>query len=163
MTSLFCCSNIEPFRPQSLSHEPKFQVFMKWAAFPGASSLEDRVGDEDVFSLNEPLYAVQLVRQVNYGPLESKRYFIVVKENDEPFLEVSERELIKANFQKLNSWVLPLASKMELLAAKTEPRYKNFKCTEHNKFFEVNLYQKDPINTHHWRANLARPASEIDL
>jgi hypothetical protein len=136
---------------------------MEWAAFPGSSTVKDRNGDEDVFSLNEPLYAVQLVRQVNYGALESKRYFIVVKEKDEPFLEVSERELIEANFQKLNSWVLPSASRLKPLEADIDLRYKNFKCTEHNKFFEVNLYQRDPVNTHHWRANLARPASEIDL
>ena len=42
-------------------------------------------------------------------------------------------------------------------------RYKNFKCTSHNKFFELNLYQKDPVNRHHWRANVARPAADIDL
>jgi hypothetical protein len=42
-------------------------------------------------------------------------------------------------------------------------RYKNFKCTSHNKFFELNLYQKDPVNRHHWRANIARPAADIDL
>jgi hypothetical protein len=42
-------------------------------------------------------------------------------------------------------------------------RYKNFKCTAHNKFFELNLYQKDPVNLHHWRADIARPADEIDL
>ncbi|KAF7887650.1 hypothetical protein EAF00_009944 [Botryotinia globosa] len=39
----------------------------------------------------------------------------------------------------------------------------NFKCTSHNKFFEVNMYQKDPMNVHHWRANIARPAGDIDL
>jgi hypothetical protein len=42
-------------------------------------------------------------------------------------------------------------------------RYKNFKCTLHNKFFELNLYQRDPVNRHHWRANIARPAADIDL
>ena len=42
-------------------------------------------------------------------------------------------------------------------------RYKNFTCTSHNKFFELNLYQKDPVNRHHWRANIARPAADIDL
>jgi hypothetical protein len=42
-------------------------------------------------------------------------------------------------------------------------RYKNFKCASHNKFFELNLYQKDPVNRHHWRANIARPAADIDL
>jgi hypothetical protein len=33
----------------------------------------------------------------------------------------------------------------------------------HNKFFELNLYQKDPVNKHHWRANIARPSADIDL
>ena len=42
-------------------------------------------------------------------------------------------------------------------------RFKNFKCDSHNKFFEVNVYKKDPVNTHHWRANVARPAGDIDL
>lgn len=42
-------------------------------------------------------------------------------------------------------------------------RYKNFRCARHNKFFEVNLYQRNPIVKHHWRANLARPAQNIDL
>jgi hypothetical protein len=41
--------------------------------------------------------------------------------------------------------------------------FKNYKCAIHNKFFEVNVYQKDPVNAHHWRANIARPATEIDL
>jgi hypothetical protein len=42
-------------------------------------------------------------------------------------------------------------------------RHKNFRCFVHNKFFEVNLYQKDPVNKHHWRATIARPAKEIDI
>lgn len=33
----------------------------------------------------------------------------------------------------------------------------------HNRFFEVNLYQKNPTNAHHWRSNLARPSRDIDL
>ena len=42
-------------------------------------------------------------------------------------------------------------------------RYQNFRCSVHDKFFELNIYQKDPVNAHHWRHNLARPGSEIDL
>lgn len=42
-------------------------------------------------------------------------------------------------------------------------RYKNFRCEHHDKFFEVNLYQNNPINSHHWRVNLARPSRDIDL
>ncbi|KAI7758836.1 hypothetical protein LZL87_013819 [Fusarium oxysporum] len=33
----------------------------------------------------------------------------------------------------------------------------------HNRFFEVNLYQKSAINTHHWRATLSRPSRDIGL
>jgi hypothetical protein len=42
-------------------------------------------------------------------------------------------------------------------------RFKNYRCVAHDRFFEVNVYQKDPVNAHHWRANIARPGSEIDL
>ncbi|KAK8088429.1 MFS multidrug transporter [Apiospora hydei] len=91
-----------------------------------------------------PPFAIQLVRQVNYGSLESKRYFAPTSASPSEFVEVAEDDLIQANFQKLNS-------------------YKNYKCGTHDRFFEVNIYQKDPINKHHWRANLARPASSIDL
>ncbi|KAI1497552.1 hypothetical protein F5X99DRAFT_396436 [Biscogniauxia marginata] len=141
MSALFCCDEIKPFRPQHLSHEPKFRTFMDWAAYPKEAS-----PSEDTTGLNElkSPFVIQLVRQVNYGPLESKRYFANVKDQDEDFVEVSEDDLIQANFQKLNS-------------------FKNYRCEGHNKFFEVNVYQKDPVNKHHWRANLARPASSIDL
>ncbi|KAJ9144229.1 hypothetical protein NKR23_g6238 [Pleurostoma richardsiae] len=97
-----------------------------------------------LFCYFNPPFAVQLVRQVNYGPLESKRYFIPTEGEENEFVEVVEDELIRANFQKLNS-------------------YKNYKCEVDNKFFEVNIYQKDPVNKHHWRVNLARPSGSIDL
>lgn len=51
----------------------------------------------------KPDFAVQLVRQVNYGPLESKRYFVPNGSNDGGFIEISEDDLIQANFQKLNA------------------------------------------------------------
>ncbi|KAF1962986.1 hypothetical protein CC80DRAFT_530864 [Byssothecium circinans] len=148
MSVLFCCEAIQPFRPKRLTHEEKFSSFTRWANFPKASSTATTGGENDQVSLDlaelKPPYAVQLVRQINYGPLESKRYFIPVEGKDEAFVEVSEEDLVNANFQKLNS-------------------YKNFRCEAHNRFFELNLYQKDPVNLHHWRANLARPADSIDL
>lgn len=79
---------------------------MTWAAFPKDTSLdEDNTNKPDLIN-NPPRYAVQLVRQVNYGPLESKRYF-VPGDGDE-FVEVSESSLVQANFQKLNSYVDPV-------------------------------------------------------
>ncbi|KAI1410703.1 hypothetical protein F5Y13DRAFT_70979 [Hypoxylon sp. FL1857] len=155
MSSLFCCSSITPYRPQALLHERRFVSFMNWPAYPRESSpatKDDEGNAKDEGSTSKktnlidlkPDYVVQLVRQVNYGPLESKRFFAAVNGQSEAFIEVTEDDLIDANFQKLNS-------------------YKNFRCDAHNKFFEINLYQKDPINKHHWRYNAARPASSIDL
>ncbi|KAI1491210.1 hypothetical protein F5X96DRAFT_668928 [Biscogniauxia mediterranea] len=141
MSVLFCCDSIKPYRPQYISHEGKFTTFMKWASYPKeVPPREDKVSLDE---LKTP-FVIQLVRQVNYGSLESRRYFARVEDQDEDFVEVDEDALIQANFQKLNA-------------------YKNFKCESHNKFFEVNVYQKDPLNKHHWRINVARPGSTIDL
>ncbi|KAJ6151672.1 hypothetical protein N7470_006800 [Penicillium chermesinum] len=134
MSSMFCCSSIVPYRGSLLMHESKFQRFMTWAQRSKSSPVANS--------------ALQLVQQINYGPVESKRYFIP-STNDSTdgncgFLEVTEQDLIIGNFQKLNT-------------------YKNFKCTTHNKFFELNIYQKNPINKHHWRFNIARPSTDIDI
>ncbi|KAI1148028.1 hypothetical protein F4825DRAFT_435465 [Nemania diffusa] len=137
MPSILCCSSINPYRPKKLDHEPKFNSFMSWAK---SDPTEPANGSSIVSSAP---YVVQLVRQINYGRRESIRYFIP-DTNSSAFLKATEQDLIQANFEKLNS-------------------FKNFRCAEHNKFFEVNLYQKDPVNTHHWRANMARPAGDIDL
>ncbi|KAF4970213.1 hypothetical protein FSARC_2699 [Fusarium sarcochroum] len=136
MSSLFCCDAIKPYRPQHLSHQSKFNNFMAWGSFPRASSVENDDKPSHDLSQVAPLYAVQLVQQVNFGPLESKRYFIPTGSTESDFVEVTENDLIQANFQKVNT---------------------------HNKFFEVNIYQKDPVNKHHWRANIARPAGSIDI
>lgn len=75
---------------------------MKWADFPQAVSSD---GSTEVDLANiKPTYAVQLVRQVNYGPLESKRYFIPTDEACDSFREITEDHLVQANFQKLNSY-----------------------------------------------------------
>ncbi|KAI4953506.1 hypothetical protein J4E91_002353 [Alternaria rosae] len=139
MSSIFCCSNIQGYRNRILSHEPKFKTFMAWATYPKES---DIVSSDAAPSATDITFAVQFVKQTNYGPLDSKRYFVTG--SDGTFVEVTEQWLIDANFEKLNT-------------------FKNYKCTAHNKFFEVNVYQKNPVNAHHWRANIARPATEIDL
>lgn len=96
---IFCCAAIRPFRPQHLSHESKFISFVTWAAFPRESTLGDVL---NVDIANAP-FAMQLVRQVNYGPLESKRYFIPREGTGNAFDEVDEEDLVQANFQKLNT------------------------------------------------------------
>ncbi|QKX58682.1 uncharacterized protein TRUGW13939_05809 [Talaromyces rugulosus] len=145
MSSIFCCSSITPYREARLTHESKFQRFMAWARHSESSP----VTSSDSYFRNPnniPEFAVQVVRQVNYGPVEAKRYFIPdsLAGDLSEFLEVTEQDLIIGNFQKLNA-------------------YKNFKCVTHNKFFELNIYQKDPVNQHHWRFNIARPATDIDI
>lgn len=104
MTSVFCCGSVQTYRPQRLQHQQKFDTFITWATFPRASS--QAVGDETKFTNDHPSFAVQHVQQVNFGPLESKRYFIPAQGNSGDFIEVAEADLIQANFQKLNSYVI---------------------------------------------------------
>jgi len=104
MASLFCCSASKPYRHAFLLHEDKFEAFMAWAKFPKESSPSTGDVDEKIdLIVVKPPFAIQLVRQVNYGPLESKRYFIPVDGNDNEFIEVVGDDLIQANFRKLNS------------------------------------------------------------
>lgn len=106
MSSLFCCDSIQPYRPKRLEHEVKFNDFMAWARLnEAATSTPGNSSEASSGDLKAP-YAVQLVRQVNYGPLENKRYFIPVEGQDQTFAEVKEDDLIQANFQKLNSCVI---------------------------------------------------------
>lgn len=160
MTTVFCCRAVQPYRPRPLTHDEKFRSFMKWAEFPQSTSL-DPTTNEGQRCLSNPSFVVQLVRQVNFGPLESKRYFAKKEGYHDEFFEVCEHDLIQANFQKLNTYVRCIRISCRRLTIRT--RYKNWKCDKHNKFFETNIYQKDPVNQHHWRANVARPAGDIDL
>jgi len=125
--------------------EAKFDAFLNWARASETASVSSLPNASDYLAINgSSCFVIQLVRQVNYGPLESKRLFAKTAYPDMGFGEVTEQDLIQANYQKVNS-------------------YKNFKRVTHDKFFELNLYQKDPVNKHHWRVNIARPASDIDL
>ncbi|KAF2831753.1 hypothetical protein CC86DRAFT_282155 [Ophiobolus disseminans] len=140
MSSIFCCSNTQSYNNRTLSHEPKFRTFMDWAVYPKDSSITTGTAP-NAASVD---LAIQIVKQVNYGPLENKRYFLKTSDGDGEFIEVTEQWLIDANFEKLNI-------------------FKNYECATHNRFFEVNVYEKNPVNAHHWRANIARPATQIDL
>jgi hypothetical protein len=97
MSSIFCCSAIQSYKGRTLSHEPKFAAFMSWAKFPAESSI---VVSEDAPDAAEASLAIQVVKQVNYGPLESKRYFV---QHNGDFTEVTEQWLLDANFEKLNT------------------------------------------------------------
>lgn len=100
MDSLFSCDSIKPYLPQALSHEPKFVQFMEWTK--STTHLPTPTSSVDLVKM-APNFVVQLVRQVNFGPLESKWYFVPIE--GAKFIEVSESDLLQANFQKLNSCV----------------------------------------------------------
>jgi hypothetical protein len=102
--SLFCCSNIKPYRPQVLQHEADFRPFLEWAAFPRESLSQLSEDGNNLADLGHPTI-FQLVKQVNFGPLESKRYFVAVRAEDanQTFMEATEAELIEANYEKMNA------------------------------------------------------------
>ncbi|KAK7729438.1 hypothetical protein SLS57_001923 [Botryosphaeria dothidea] len=107
-------------------------------------------------------HVIQLVKQINFGALESVRYFAATggKGEEEAFHEVEEADLIAANYQKVNTSVTAKMNRNLEFDLKADFI---LQCPAHNKFFEVNIYEKDPVNKHHWRHNIARPSSEIDL
>lgn len=124
-TPIFCCSSIRPYRPQYLSHENKFTSFVAWASFPTKSCI---AGVTDLRSISVP-FAMQLVRQVNFGPLESKRYFVPHEGTENVFDELGEDDLVQANFQKVNTYVFvgqfffPIANDRLLGTRTTSAKY----------------------------------------
>lgn len=103
--NVFCCSYPQPCRSETLDHEPKFTDFISWAkrASPGTSGATGKPSTTPSGTELYP-YAVELVRQVNYGPLESKRYFIPNNSPARAFVEITTDDLVDANFKKINSY-----------------------------------------------------------
>ncbi|OBT56693.1 hypothetical protein VE04_03768 [Pseudogymnoascus sp. 24MN13] len=93
--NVFCCSNLQPYRPTTLDNEPKFTDFISWAkrASLGTSCAAEKSSDTPEATEHYP-YAVQLVRQVNYGHLESKRYFVPQDNPARDFVEITADELV---------------------------------------------------------------------
>ncbi|KAJ7279469.1 hypothetical protein C8J57DRAFT_1502119 [Mycena rebaudengoi] len=119
--------NLETLRFQiRTDNDAKFGAFLE---FVGKSSLA-RTTSRDTSA-----YAIQLVTQVNYGPILSKKFFATaaLAGGDEPFVEITEAQMLELNLRKENT-------------------YKNFRSKEENKFYELNLYLRDPTTKHHWRA-----------
>jgi hypothetical protein len=97
MSSIFCCVNVQRYKNRTLAHETKFRAFMAWASFPKESTI---VSSDIAPAATSVTLAIQVVKQVNFGPLESKRYFV---QTSGEFVEVTEQWLIDANFEKLNT------------------------------------------------------------
>ncbi|KAK4700868.1 hypothetical protein P7C70_g5375, partial [Phenoliferia sp. Uapishka_3] len=134
---IICCPSASLYKPTRTEHESKFADFIRFARTAVASPVP-----ETTTELSIPEYIIQVVKQVNFGSVVFKKYFARDATGD--WVQVTERDVVRFNFAKVNS-------------------YKNLKCSKHNLFYEVNLYQLNPHNKHHWRADVARPASEIDL
>lgn len=105
MAAIFCCPlGPKPYRPQFISHEAKFQAFLRWMPAAQEAPTSGTTEGKRILSDDSSAYAVQVVQQVNYGPLESKRYFVSGDgESRTNFYEIMEGDLIEANFEKLNS------------------------------------------------------------
>lgn len=99
MSNILCCSSIRLYRPRQLDHEAKFRAFMSWAGLQTASL----VPTDGCSAASSAPYAIQLVRQINYGPQESIRYFIPAG-NGSNFMEATEDNLLMSNFEKVNSY-----------------------------------------------------------
>ena len=86
-----------------MAHELKFITFIQWGQFPRESGSPQEIGNR-LEDLQFP-FVIQLVQQVNYGAVESKRYFVRTDgaEGQSGFTELTEQDLILANYQKLNS------------------------------------------------------------
>ncbi|KAF2808302.1 uncharacterized protein BDZ99DRAFT_51551 [Mytilinidion resinicola] len=85
MSAIFCCSAITPYPPRQLDHEAKFGAFIRWTGIQTTSSV---LVDSSSLVSGAP-YAIQPVRQINYGPQESIRYFVPAS-NGADFAEATE-------------------------------------------------------------------------
>ncbi|KAI0789185.1 hypothetical protein C8Q75DRAFT_766887 [Abortiporus biennis] len=80
MSTLFCCTAREQYKPRTVVHELTLNSFVGWSKFPKQSICES---DE----LNQNVdYVIELLRQIDFGPEESRRYFLVMKGPDEQCL-----------------------------------------------------------------------------
>ena len=101
MSDILCCNQATPYRPQHLQHERKFKSVLAWVRVQRTCS---DINDFNVQAvLQTPAARVfQVVKQVNYGPLESKRYFVTLSDSTAHYHEITEHDLIDANYKKLN-------------------------------------------------------------
>lgn len=67
-------SNLEPYRPQRLDHQPGFTTFLNWAGRLTTSPAPN----DDLSPVIRASYEVQIVQHINFGPQESIHYFVPV-------------------------------------------------------------------------------------
>ena len=74
MSYMFCCDSIKPYQPQYLMQQEKFNTFMAWVYLPQSAPTASEADSRMSFTNVGPPFAIHLVCQVKYGPLESKGY-----------------------------------------------------------------------------------------
>ncbi|CAI7651791.1 unnamed protein product [Penicillium glandicola] len=135
MSHLFCCTSIQPTKLPNPEHEKTFTEFTKWAL----TTLGNLNGSTDP---SETSLCVQLVRQVHSGPVESVRYFVASDKHGN-FEEVSEDGILDANFVKINEC-------------------KTVRCSQHNRDFDLNIYEPSTGSSRHWKANITKPRKQLE-
>ncbi|KAJ5836953.1 hypothetical protein N7447_002979 [Penicillium robsamsonii] len=135
MSNLFCCTTIQPTNHPNPEHEQTFTDFTKWAL----TIIGNLTGSADPA---EASVCIQLVRQINSGPIESIRYFVGSDKHGN-FEEVAEDGSPDANFVKMNEC-------------------KTFRCSQHDRIFDLNLYEPSTGSTRHWRSRIAKPLKQIE-
>lgn len=130
---VFCCKQTFFYKPTHTDHEDLFKSFIE---FENNGKIPLPTRDDQ--------RGLQVVKQVNFGPIEEKRYFALPG-----FEEVSENEFNEMGYKRLNS-------------------FKNLKCNAHNKFFELNAYRKQSAYSNHHQSTIQgtiypRDSSTIDL
>ncbi|KAI5866332.1 hypothetical protein GGS23DRAFT_594460 [Durotheca rogersii] len=141
--AVICCDALVPYQPKPTDQESRFTLFMDWARFPRESSI---AADSDAFFISSrPDFVVQVARGAQHaGPPQSDRFFARAEGKGKPFVEVTEKDLAEANYQKINA-------------------FKKFQCSDHDEFFTVNLYLDNPLSLRHWNFNLTFPLTSINL
>ncbi|KAL4244108.1 hypothetical protein ABKN59_010734 [Abortiporus biennis] len=123
MSTLFCCTAREQYKPRTVVHESTLNSFVKWSKFPKQSICES--DEATLRELNQNVdYVIELLRQIDFGSEESRRYFLVMKGPDEPFVEVMKEFVDAEGYKEAKS-------------------FKNFKCQKHTnwKLFKISTAQ----------------------
>ncbi|KAJ7127943.1 hypothetical protein C8R44DRAFT_873718 [Mycena epipterygia] len=132
-------ADLASYRERRIDEQAKFAAFLDFVDKSALARTSARDTSE---------FAIQLITQVNFGALISKCYFATAAlaggDGAAAFVEVTEAQMLEMNLKKANA-------------------FKNFKSAAENRFYEMNLYLRDTTTKHHWRADIARPAAQIDL
>jgi len=138
MSNILVALDLVPYKNIRTDHEGKFSNFLVFMGRPELAKSSQ---------LDRSAYAIQLVSQVDRGAVLSKRYFVSAalcgEAESVEFKEVNESEIAALGLEKCNS-------------------FKNFKSRSENRFYEINIYQRNAGSNRRIQVNAERPG-DIDL